>query len=122
MADNIRQINSNKTAIPGKLYYDKNGDAYLGLPTKRLEKLRSSSISTNNTIIDNDLNSKTIFYDGDDNVILIQELNGGKIVLSKQFKYDSSGNILSISISGYKNYTKNFTYDSNGNVKTINIK
>lgn len=45
MADNIKQINSTKSAVSGKLYYDRNGDVYIGMPNGRL-RLQNSNNTT----------------------------------------------------------------------------
>lgn len=59
MADNIRKINASRTATPNKLYYDKDGNVYIGTPNGRL-KLKEN---TNNSIsVTRTTNSNTDEY------------------------------------------------------------
>ncbi len=124
MADNIRKINADKTATYGKIYYDLNGQSYIGLANGRL---RLESTGNGSELIDNTQDSdlgnynKQLFYSTTGDITMIAYYTGGKYSHSAYFKYDANSNISEIDYKGKITYKKTFQYNSSGDLIKINI-
>jgi hypothetical protein len=116
----ISKINSSKSAIQGKKYYQNNGLIWIGLYSKTLKQFNDPEINAQSVVYQIENNEPfTVTEELDSLNNNLNIVNGNKV-----FTYDISKNLTQIKV--YSDITltdllstKNLTYDVNGNLTTL---